>query len=175
MRGSRTGRLVIAVFAGAVLASDVAPVSAAAQAGAARVDAAAAASVLDKWADAFDRGDHEALVSLYSERALFYGATPALRRGKAGVRAYFAAFPKAVKAQVKFTQVVVEAIRPDVINVAALATFATESPPATRAMRLTLLLVSEDGVWRIAGHHVSDLAGVPAPPQPVTTTSQGAR
>lgn len=157
-----------------MLASGVAPVSAAAQAGAAPVDAVAA-SVLDKWADAFDRGDQEALVSLYSERALFYGATPALRRGKAGVRAYFAAFPKTMKAQVKFTQVVVEATRPDVINVAALATFATESPPATRAMGLTLLLVSEDGAWRIAGHHVSDLAGVSAPPQPATTTSQGAR
>ena len=115
----------------------------------------AVTSVLANWRDAFGRNNWEALVSLYADNVLFYGSTPALRRGHAGVRAYFAALPPRTTAKVEFTQVVSEPIRPDVINVAALATFSTDAPLQSPVLRFTLILEREGQRWKIAAHHVS--------------------
>ena len=108
-----------------------------------------------QWAKAYAAKDVEALASLYSEKALFYGSNPVLKTGRQGVRDYFNGMPKSSDARsAEFSEIIETQLAPDVISIAGLATFRSGSnPPHTR--RLTQVLVREDGVWRIASHHAS--------------------
>ena len=47
-----------------------------------------ASGVMAKWASAFGKLDADALSSLYSKHALFFGSNPNLYRGREGVAAY---------------------------------------------------------------------------------------
>ncbi|MDP3173053.1 MAG: SgcJ/EcaC family oxidoreductase [Phenylobacterium sp.] len=107
-----------------------------------------------QWAAAFAKSDIEALVALHSTHALFLGSTPALRQGPDGVRAYFKALPPLDRPQAAFSEIVATPLGEDVINLAGIVTFTVgDHPPGRR--RLSQVLVREDGVWRIAAHHVS--------------------
>ena len=48
-----------------------------------------ASGIMAKWAAAFSKLDAEALASLYSKHAFFFGSNPTLYRGRDGVAAYF--------------------------------------------------------------------------------------
>ena len=49
--------------------------------------------IMAKWAAAFSKLDADALASLYSKNALFFGSNPTLYRGQDGVAAYFNGLP----------------------------------------------------------------------------------
>lgn len=51
-------------------------------------------AIIEKWSAGFNKLDAEALASLYSKNALFFGSNPKLYRGRDGVAAYFKALPK---------------------------------------------------------------------------------
>jgi uncharacterized protein (TIGR02246 family) len=111
--------------------------------------------IIEKWSAAFNRLDAEALASIYSENAFFFGSNPALYRGKDGVASYFNALPRWTSPTVEFTDVVAASAGPDLINVAATAGFVFGADAPTLLVKITWVIVREDAGWKIVSHHVS--------------------
>jgi uncharacterized protein (TIGR02246 family) len=112
--------------------------------------------VIAKWSAAFAKVDAEALSSLYSRHALFYGSNPTLYRGRDGVKSYFTGLPHWDSKSVRFTDVSAEAAGPDVVNMAGTANFTVDGSGLT--VKITWVIVREDGDWKIVSHHVSSKA-----------------
>ena len=113
--------------------------------------------IMERWASGFNRLDARALASLYSANAFFFGSNPSLYRGHDGVKAYFDALPRWNSPTVQFTDVATMQVGSDVINVAAGATFTVSENDAPLSVKLTWVIVREDGDWKIASHHVSSM------------------
>jgi len=111
--------------------------------------------IIEKWSAAFNQLDADALASLYSKNAFFYGSNPKLYRGNEGVAAYFNALPRWSSPTVQFTDVVIAPVGSDVINVAGTASFDVGERDSTLSVKLTWVIVREEGDWKIASHHVS--------------------
>jgi uncharacterized protein (TIGR02246 family) len=111
--------------------------------------------IIAKWSAGFERLDAAALASLYSRSAFFFGSNPALYRGRDGVAAYFNALPRWRSPTVQFTEVVTELIGPDLINLAAVASFVVDEGATTLSVKITWVIAREDGDWKIVSHHVS--------------------
>ena len=116
-----------------------------------------AGNVIAKWAAAFARLDADALSSLYSRHALFYGSNPTLYRGRDGVKSYFAGLPRWDTRSVAFAGVATEAAGADIVNMAGTANFSVDGAGLT--VKITWVIIREDGDWKIVSHHVS----APAP------------
>jgi ketosteroid isomerase-like protein len=115
--------------------------------------------IMAKWAAAFSRLDADALSSLYSTNALFFGSNPRLYRGRKGVAAYFGALPRWRSCAVQFTDVVTEQANPDLINVAGAASFVADEGALNLSVKMTWVIArEEDGDWKIVSHHVSSKA-----------------
>jgi ketosteroid isomerase-like protein len=115
-----------------------------------------AAAITAAWAAAFATVDADALSSLYSTHALFYGSNPTLYRGRDGVKSYFAALPRWKTSSVRFTDVTTGSVGADLVNMAGTANFLVDEAPLT--VKITWVIVREDGDWRIVSHHVSSKA-----------------
>ena len=111
--------------------------------------------VMGKWAAAFSKLDAKALASLYSRNAFFFGSNPNLYRGHDGVTAYFAGLPRWPSPSVQFTEVKTAQATPDVINVAGTASFVVEADAEPLVVKISWVIVREDGDWKIVSHHVS--------------------
>jgi uncharacterized protein (TIGR02246 family) len=111
--------------------------------------------IIEKWSVAFNKLDAEALASLYSENAFFFGSNPALYRGKDGVASYFKALPRWTSPTVEFTDMVVASAGSDLINFAATAVFVFSADTPTLLVKITWVIVRKDGGWKIVSHHVS--------------------
>ena len=113
------------------------------------------AGITAKWSAAFRKLDANALAALYSRHALFYGSNPTLYRGNEGVAAYFNSLPRWRAPTVQFTDVTTAQVSPDLINFAGTANFdlGEEAPPLT--VKITWVIVREDGDWKIVNHHAS--------------------
>lgn len=111
--------------------------------------------IIEKWSAGFNKLDAEALASLYSESAFFFGSNPSLYRGKDGVAAYFNALPRWSSPAVQFTDVRTAQVHPDLINVAGTASFVVSEGDPTLSVKITWVIAREDGDWRIVSHHVS--------------------
>ena len=111
--------------------------------------------IMGRWAAAFTKLDAGALASLYSRKAFFFGSNPNLYRGTDGVRAYFEALPRWPSPSVQFADVRTAHAAADVINVAGTATFVVEAGAEPLTVKITWVIVREDGDWKIASHHVS--------------------
>jgi ketosteroid isomerase-like protein len=109
-----------------------------------------------KWAAAFSKLDAAALSALYSRHALFFGSNPTLYRGRDGVKAYFKGLPRWKAQSVKFTDIVAEAAGADVVSTAGTANFVFDRD--NLSVKITWVIVREDGGWKIASHHVSSKA-----------------
>jgi uncharacterized protein (TIGR02246 family) len=112
--------------------------------------------VIDRWSAGFERLDAEALSSLYSKNAFFFGSNPNLYRGRDGVAAYFNGLPRWTSQRVEFSEVRTAQVSPDLINMAAVASFFLDgAEAASLSVKITWVIVREDGDWKIASHHVS--------------------
>ena len=109
-----------------------------------------------QWAAAFAKLDADALSSLYSKHALFYGSNPTLYRGRDGVKSYFSGLPRWLSQSVVFTDIVTEAAGTDVVSMAGTANFVFDKDTLT--VKITWVIVREDGGWKILSHHVSSKA-----------------
>ena len=109
--------------------------------------------IMGKWAAAFSKLDASALAALYSRNAFFFGSNPNLYRGHDGVTAYFAGLPRWSSPSVQFTDVKTAQAAPDVINVAGTASFVVDAEPLV--VKISWVIVREDGDWKIVSHHVS--------------------
>ena len=114
--------------------------------------------IMAKWAAAFSSLDADALSSLYSTNALFFGSNPRLYRGRQGVAAYFGALPRWRSCSVQFTDVVTERANPDLINVAGAASFVADEGALSLSVKISWVIAREDGDWKIVSHHVSSKA-----------------
>jgi uncharacterized protein (TIGR02246 family) len=112
--------------------------------------------VIDRWSAAFERLDAEALSSLYSKNVFFFGSNPNLYRGRDGVAAYFNGLPRWTSQRVELSEVRTAQVSPDLINMAAVASFFLDgAEAASLSVKITWVIVREDGDWKIASHHVS--------------------
>ena len=111
--------------------------------------------IMERWAENFSKFDADVQASLYSKNALFFGSKPTLYRGKDGVASYFNGLPKWRSRQVQFTDVVVVPAGDDVINVAGIANFVIDEGATNLSVKITWVIVREDGDWKIVSHHVS--------------------
>ena len=112
-------------------------------------------TVIAKWSAGFAKLDAAALSSLYSRGAFFFGSNPKLYRGRDGVTAYFNGLPRWRAPRVVFSDVTSAQVAPDVINMAAIASFDLGEEAAPLSVKITWVIVREDGDWKIASHHVS--------------------
>jgi uncharacterized protein (TIGR02246 family) len=112
-------------------------------------------SIMERWAENFSKFDADVQASLYSKNALFFGSKPTLYRGRDGVASYFNGLPKWRSREVQFTDVVVVPAGDDVINVAGIANFAIDEGATNLSVKITWVIVREDGDWKIVSHHVS--------------------
>jgi uncharacterized protein (TIGR02246 family) len=111
--------------------------------------------VIANWSAGFVKLDANALASLYSRNAFFFGSNPSLYRGQDGVAAYFNGLPKWRSRSVEFTDVRVAEAAANVINMAATAFFVLDEGATTLSVKITWVIVREDGDWKIVSHHVS--------------------
>ena len=112
-------------------------------------------SIIAKWSAGFNRLDANALSSLYSSNAFFFGSKSQLYRGNPGVAAYFNALPRWSAPTVRFTDRVTSQVNSDLINFAATATFVVDASTAPLSVKITWVIAREDGDWKIVSHHVS--------------------
>ena len=112
-------------------------------------------AIMNKWAAAFTRLDAAALAALYSKNAFFFGSNPSFYRGNDGVKAYFEGLPRWSSPSVQFGDVRTAQVTNDVINVAGTASFVVEQGAEPLVVKITWVIVREDGDWKIASHHVS--------------------
>lgn len=111
--------------------------------------------IMAKWAEIFSQFDADAQASLYSKHALFYGSKPTLYRGRDGVASYFNGLAKWNSRNVTFTDVVAVPVGDDLINVAGIANFVIDEGVTNLSVKITWVIVREDGGWKIVSHHVS--------------------
>ena len=116
------------------------------------------AGIMGKWTKAFSGMDAKALASLYSKNAFFFGSNPNFYRGNDGVKAYFEGLPRWQSPSVQFTDVNTAQAAPDLINVAGTASFTIEKDAEPLVVKITWVIVREDGAWKIVSHHVSSKA-----------------
>ena len=112
--------------------------------------------IMGKWAAAFSKLDAKALASLYSKNAFFFGSNPNFYRGNDGVAGLFrGACRDGQSPSVQFTDVRTAQAAPDLINVAGTASFVVERDAEPLVVKITWVIVREDGEWKIVSHHVS--------------------
>jgi uncharacterized protein (TIGR02246 family) len=109
-------------------------------------------AILEKWAEAFGRGDGRAIGALYTSDALFIGGIGGVHHGPEGVAAYFAANP--INASIVFRDIKARAHGDDVVVVAMTGEISAAAGAARDFRFLQLHVRTPDG-WRIAGHHGS--------------------
>ncbi|MBR0839617.1 SgcJ/EcaC family oxidoreductase [Bradyrhizobium liaoningense] len=112
-------------------------------------------AIIAKWCAGFARLDAMALASLYSKNAFFFGSNPSLYRGRDGVAAYFNGLPNWRAPSAVFSEVRVALAGPDILNMAAIVSFdlAGERPPLQ--VKISWVIIREDGDWKIVNHHAS--------------------
>ena len=97
-----------------------------------------------------------AVVALFAARAVLTAPIRGSYRGRDGVKAYFSGLPRWQSQSVKFTDVVTEAVGTDVVSMAGTANFVFDKDTLT--VKITWVIVREDGGWKIVSHHVSSKA-----------------
>lgn len=112
-------------------------------------------AIIAKWSAGFANLDAVALASLYAKNAFFFGSNPALYRGSDGVAAYFNALPRWRSPSAVFSEVRAAEVGPDLINMAAIVSFDLAGERPTLQVKMSWVIVREDGDWKIINHHAS--------------------
>jgi uncharacterized protein (TIGR02246 family) len=113
---------------------------------------------IERWSEAFNSGDVEQIVRMYSNDALVLGTLSSGMTTKSDdLRAYFNA-AAAAKLQVKLGAHSAVALAEDAVAIAGFYDFSTPAPdgqPVVVPARFSFVMVKRDGIWRIAHHHSS--------------------
>ena len=115
-------------------------------------------AVIAKWCAGFARLDAVALSSLYSKNAFFFGSNPKLYRGRDGVADYFNGLPRWRKPRAAFSEVSAARASPDLVNMAATISFDLAGERPALVVKMSWVLIREDGEWKIVNHHASSQA-----------------
>lgn len=111
--------------------------------------------IIAKWCAGFATLDAVALSSLYSKNAFFFGSNPKLYRGRNGVAEYFNGLPRWRKPSAAFSEVNAAQAGPDLINMAATITFELAGERDDLVVKMSWVIMREDGDWKIVNHHAS--------------------
>src|SRR5260370_31639400 len=113
---------------------------------------------VERWSEAFNSGDAEQIVGIYTNDALVLGTlSPGLTSTPEDLRAYFQA-AAAAKLRVKLGDHSAVAISPDAIAIAGFYDFSRPGPdgqPVVVPARFSFVMVKKDGLWKVAHHHSS--------------------
>lgn len=113
------------------------------------------AAIIAKWCAGFAKLDAAALSSLYSKNAFFFGSNPKLYRGRDGVADYFNGLPRWRQPRAVFSEVNAAEAGPDLINMGATITFDFVGERHDLVVKMSWVLIREDGDWKIVNHHAS--------------------
>lgn len=115
-------------------------------------------AIIAKWCAGFATLDAVALSSLYSKNGFFFGSNPKLYRGRDGVADYFNGLPRWRKPSAAFSEVNAGQAGPDLINMAATITFDLAGERDNLVVKMSWVIMREDGEWKIVNHHASSKA-----------------
>ena len=115
-------------------------------------EAIIASGLRARWAAAFAARDLDGLAALYAPDVLFFGSTPELFRGHAGLQTYFAGLSPDVSLEA-FEEPDLVRVAPGVFATAGFWRFRFGAAP--RRYRLTWVIAARDGGWVIAQHHAA--------------------
>jgi uncharacterized protein (TIGR02246 family) len=121
------------------------------------VDAIVSA-IIAKWRAGFATLDAAALSSLYANNAFFFGSNPKLYRGRDGVADYFNGLPRWRGPSAVFSEVKAVQAGPDLINMAATITFELAGERPDLVVKMSWVIIRENGDWKIVNHHASSQA-----------------
>lgn len=112
-------------------------------------------AIIAKWCAGFAKLDAAALSSLYSKNAFFFGSNPKLYRGRDGVADYFNGLPRWRQPRAVFSEVNAAQAGPDLINMGATITFDFVGERHDLVVKMSWVIIREDGDWKIVNHHAS--------------------
>ena len=112
-------------------------------------------AIIAKWRAGFAALDAAALSSLYARNAFFFGSNPKLYRGRDGVADYFNGLPRWRKSSAVFSEVKAAQAGPDLINMGATITFDLAGERTEFVVKMSWVIIREDGDWKIVNHHAS--------------------
>lgn len=112
-------------------------------------------AIIAKWCAGFAKLDAAALSSLYSKNAFFFGSNPKLYRGRDSVADYFNGLPRWRQPRAVFSEVNAALAGPDLINMGATITFDFVGERDDLVVKMSWVLIREDGDWKIVNHHAS--------------------
>ena len=112
-------------------------------------------AIIAKWCAGFATLDAVALSSLYSKNAFFFGSNPKLYRGRDGVADYFKGLPQWRKPNAVFSEVNAAQSGPDLINMGATISFDLAGERLDLVVKMSWVIIREDGDWKIVNHHAS--------------------
>ncbi|WP_234683970.1 nuclear transport factor 2 family protein [Bradyrhizobium monzae] len=115
-------------------------------------------AIIAKWCADFATLDAAALSSLYSRNAFFFGSNPKLYQGRDGVADYFNGLPRWRKPSAVFSEVKAAQAGPDLINMAAIVWFDLAGERPEFSVKMSWIILREDGDWKIVHHHASSRA-----------------
>lgn len=115
-------------------------------------------AIIAKWCAGFATLDAAALSSLYAKNAFFFGSNPRLYRGRDGVADYFNGLPRWRQPSAVFSEVRATQASPDLINMAAIVSFDLAGERAEFSVKMSWVILREDGDWKIVNHHASSRA-----------------
>jgi uncharacterized protein (TIGR02246 family) len=113
---------------------------------------------VERWSAAFNSGDVEQIVRMYTDDALVFGTlSPGMISKPDDLRAYFKA-AAAAKLQVKLGDHSAVALAKDAVAIAGFYDFsrsAADGQPVFVPARFSFVMVKKDGIWKIAHHQSS--------------------
>jgi len=115
-------------------------------------------AIIAKWCAGFATLDAAALSSLYAKNAFFFGSNPRLYRGRDGVADYFNGLPRWRQPSAVFSEVRAAQANPDLINMAAIVSFDLAGEREEFSVKMSWVILREDGDWKIVNHHASSRA-----------------
>ncbi|MBR0829356.1 SgcJ/EcaC family oxidoreductase [Bradyrhizobium manausense] len=115
-------------------------------------------AIIAKWCAGFASLDAAALAALYSKNAFFFGSNPSLYRGRDGVAAYFNGLPRWRSPSAVFSEVRAAQASPDLINMAAIISFDLAGEREPLEVKMSWVIIREEGDWKIVNHHASSKA-----------------
>ena len=116
---------------------------------------AVVSAIIAKWCAGFASLDATALSSLYAKNAFFFGSNPKLYRGRDGVAEYFNGLPRWRKPSAVFSEVQAAHASPDLVNMGATISFDLAGERDELVVKMSWVIIREDGDWKIINHHAS--------------------
>ncbi|TWA97146.1 nuclear transport factor 2 family protein [Bradyrhizobium stylosanthis] len=112
-------------------------------------------AIIAKWCAGFATLDAAALSQLYAKNAFFFGSNPKLYRGRDGVADYFNGLPRWRKPAAVFSEVNATQAGPDLVNMGATISFDLAGERPDLVVKMSWVIIREDGDWKIVNHHAS--------------------